>query len=168
MKINNECIKSADDCELVIRQITLNNKRKELETFWRELITKRGGPDFSTFGDLPEQLCRQRIPRIKEYLNWYASFYRQILEKMKRAGLPPAAFIKQSEFSNPYEEVSYLQKIVYEIVPLCARLVLASAYDMKRLEAGARTANRLICGKQDSFMGEPFLRLTAMMSLPRK
>lgn len=154
VKINNECIKSADDCELVIRQITLNNKRKELETFWRELITKRGGPDFSTFGDLPEQLCRQRIPRIKEYLNWYASFYRQILEKMKRAGLPPAAFIKQSEFSNPYEEVSYLQKIVYEIVPLCARLVLASAYDMKRLEAElADNQNRLICGKaKDSFL----------------
>ena len=75
--INGNTVTSSDDCTIILRHIELLEKRAGTEMLWDELMAKQGSPSFSTLGDEPEEICRQRIPNIRRYLDWYQNEFAQ-------------------------------------------------------------------------------------------
>lgn len=122
--INGRSISSKDDFEMVLAYINLGLKRKQIGSLWNELITKNGGQDINSFGDQPELICKQRVSKIKECLDWYESIYTKIRETAYNAGLNLDLLLKNDDITNPIEEVSLLFNMIYSELPLYIRLIM--------------------------------------------
>ena len=106
VRINGSTIETVADCESLIAFYNLLTKRDELSRLWYELIEKKGGLNFKSFGDEPEQNIIDYVPKIKNSVNWYENIYPKIRNLIDVANLDEQILIEKKDFSSPLEETS--------------------------------------------------------------
>ena len=119
--INGNTVTSSDDCTIILRHIELLEKRAGTEMLWDELMAKQGSPSFSTLGDEPEEICRQRIPNIRRYLDWYQNEFAQFTSLIDSAGLNSKVIFDYSDLDSVLVRTEKMLKSIHHIVPLYIR-----------------------------------------------
>ena len=93
-------------------------KRAETEKLWDELMAKQGSPAFAALGTEPEEICEQRIPNIRRYLDWYQNEYAQFMSLIDAAGLNSDVLLDYSDLDSDRVRTEKVLKSIYDIVPL--------------------------------------------------
>ncbi|MEG0835397.1 MAG: AAA domain-containing protein, partial [Christensenellaceae bacterium] len=155
VRINDKAIETASDCDVLIGACHLAIKRNETAILWNELIEKRGGLSFETFGTEPEQVAFSHVSKIKSYLEWYETVYTKIVEMVSEANLNPFVLSEKQEYTSALDEVNEAIKAVYMFLPMyidAAILVYSRLSDNKLKLSIARevltdekTTNSAIC-----------------------
>lgn len=118
IKINGATISSLEECILIIKNLTLIEKRKNTEKYWNELISTHGVPSFFSLGDEPERICMQQIPLIKRYLDWHKNEYGQLLQLINSAGLNKELIFASSNFDSEIVKTEKMLKAIETIIPI--------------------------------------------------
>lgn len=118
VSINGNKVASADDCTIILRYIELLEKRAETGMLWDELMAKQGSPAFAALGAEPEEICRQRIPIIRRYLDWYQNEYSQLITLINAAGFNADVLIDYSDLDSEVVRTNKILKSIRDIVPL--------------------------------------------------
>lgn len=154
VSINGNSIASSDDCNIVLRHIELLEKRAETEMLWNELMVKHGSPSFATLGDEPEEVCRQRIPNIRRYLNWYQNEFAQFKCLIDAAGFNSEVIFDYTDLDSALVRTEKILKSIRYIVPLYIRaaklFIQLTAIEQRRQHAIAilfegKRKNSTIC-----------------------
>lgn len=116
-RVNGSTIETVSDCETLIAFYNLGIKRDELARLWYELIEKKGGLSFKTFGNEPEQTAINYVTKIKNYVNWYESIHPKTVELIEEANLDSSVLIQRESFSSPIDEVNDIIKNIYFYLP---------------------------------------------------
>ncbi len=86
--INGKPIASAHECEIVLHQIELIRSRERCSTYWNELLSSHGVPQFSALDKCsPERIARNWISGITKYLNWYQTDYALLADYLDKIGI---------------------------------------------------------------------------------
>lgn len=118
VSINGGKITSSDDCYVILRQIELLEKRAKTEMLWDELMAKQDSPSFATLGDEPEEICRQRIPNIQRYLDWYKNEFEQFKGLIDVAGFNSELIFDYSDLDSVFINTEKILKSIHHIIPL--------------------------------------------------
>lgn len=118
VSINGNAATSADDCTIILRYIELLEKRAETEMLWDELMAKQGAPAFAALGAEPEEICRQRIPNIRRYLDWYENEYSQLISLIDAAGFNTDTLFDYSDLDSELVRTDKILKSIRDIAPL--------------------------------------------------
>jgi len=121
--INGKQINSKEDCNIILNYITLEEKRKLLGFLWNGLIFKHGGHNYSEFGDEPERICLKRSIKIKMYLNWYDTTYKQLIKAIEKAGINKDIIFNRKEFNTEIDELKNKIYIITNILPLYIKAI---------------------------------------------
>ncbi len=121
VSINGREITSFDDCNIILRYIELLEKREETKLLWDELMAKQGFPSFITLGDEPEEICKQKIPSIQRYLDWYQNEFAQFKSLIDAAGFNSEFIFDYSDLDSALVRTEKILKSIYHIVPLYIR-----------------------------------------------
>lgn len=133
VRINGNAISTPEDCEILLNTIELHKKRRETGVLWNELIAKKGGTDFAQFGDGPEQVCLNRIPKISEAINWYADTFVEIKVKASEADFNANNLFEDLEFNSEIEELKYILTLTTEKIPLYIQLIKVTCFETREL-----------------------------------
>ncbi|MEG1502317.1 MAG: AAA domain-containing protein [Synergistaceae bacterium] len=118
VKINQKPIETPQDCDVLTGFYQLAIMRQEIANLWGELIKKRGGIDFISFGTEPEQVAISHIEKIKKFINWHQDTFSQINEKVAHAGFSNCVLAEKKEYISAIEEVNDNIKTVYHTLPI--------------------------------------------------
>jgi very-short-patch-repair endonuclease/DNA polymerase III delta prime subunit len=152
--INGKEIASSDDCNIVLKYIELLEKRTETELLWDELMGKHGSPTFAALGEEPEEICRQRIPNIQRYLDWYKNEYTQFSDLINTAGLNSEVIFTFTDLDSILTRTEKILKSISNIVPIYIRVakifIQLTAIEQRRKHAIAilsegKRKNSTIC-----------------------
>jgi superfamily I DNA and/or RNA helicase len=108
--INDALISSLEDCNIVQKQLSLMRKRNKLSKYWDELMSNHALPSFFEL-DLhePERICKNMIPQIKRYLDWYTNEYDYLIKLTDLAGFDTEKVFVFSELDT---EVITIRKLL--------------------------------------------------------
>ncbi len=111
--INNSPIASVNDCDLILHDVELRQKRSACAAYWDKLMASQGVLRFHELHPTePEQVAKNFIPSIERYLDWYKNEFAQIKEMMERAGILTDSFFMFTVFDS---ETAIINKILSTI-----------------------------------------------------
>lgn len=88
-KIDGKEPQTAEDCELILQILKLEELREQCAAYWNELFAKHDIPQFNELDlDYQEQAAAKYIPLIKRYQSWFNNEYTTIVSLMGNVGLP--------------------------------------------------------------------------------
>ena len=116
--INGKALASVSDCNLILRQIELIEKRLETASLWDELMAKHGSPAFDSLGEEPEEICLKRVPNIRRYLDWHQNEYARLLSLIKDAGFNSDLILNYSDLDSDLVRTEKSLIAVRDIIPL--------------------------------------------------
>lgn len=148
VKINNRALLSAKDSQLVDDYLTLIGKRNDTALLWNELVAKHGLPEFSSLGQVPEQIGIQLIPAVNRYLDWYKNDYSFLNELLDNSGLNKELIFAFSDLDSDIIRTEIALRAVHEIIPLhiaIARCFLDLSANADRKN---RVSNEMILGQR--------------------
>lgn len=121
VKINGNIATSSADCDIVIHFIELDNRRKQCAVYWDELLSKYDVPCFFTLDEQnQEQIAEKWIPNILRYLDWYATDYESLLNKLSAVGIPADVIFRTDTMDSDITEAEKILSAINEdIVPIC-------------------------------------------------
>lgn len=124
IKINNGTISTSKDCSLVINTIELENQRKILCKQWDNLIGKY---NFKKFYELdaeePEQIAKNFVPKIKQYLNWYNNEYITLKKYLTELGFNCEGIIKPNALDSDIISTKKIFEFTSNILPQYLELI---------------------------------------------
>ena len=116
--VNGNALSSEDDCKAVLQFLQLKEKRAQLAVLWNELMSPCGAPAFEELGAEPEEICSQRIPGIRRYLDWYNNEYTQLLSLLKAAGVNGESFFNYTDLDSRLTKIKKALCAVKSLAPL--------------------------------------------------
>lgn len=118
VSVNGNPPESEEDCKIILYYIALLTKRTETEKLWNELMAKNGLPTFTELGDKPEEKCRQIIPKIQQYLDWYKNEYSKMTILIGKAGFNKNTLFDYSDLDSELTRTYKTLKTIQNKVPL--------------------------------------------------
>ncbi|MCI0622068.1 MAG: AAA family ATPase [Acidobacteria bacterium] len=97
--------------------------RRALGTRWSNQITRRGGPHWEEFGEMPEEGAALFSPTIQRLLSWHTKSQEPLIQSLKRAGFKWDEFINGHEVS-PGEHMA-LRRLISALVDSLPKIVAA-------------------------------------------
>lgn len=119
--INGQKPQNAEDCDLILSVLEMDNLRKQCATYWNDLIAKHGLPMFQELDqDAPERVAANYIPLIKRYLEWFNNEYELLTTRMAEVGLPLDTIFQYNPLDSEIKSVEkILLALEHEIPDLC-------------------------------------------------
>lgn len=124
VRINGNTIDTVADCESIIAFLELFMKRDEISRLWYELIEKKGGLSFKSFGEEPEQNIINYASKIKNVVNWYEEIYPKVQKLIEEANLDSQLIIENKKIPSSPDEMSQIIKNIYFYLPIYIELLL--------------------------------------------
>lgn len=124
VKINGNTIETVEECDTLIANCELTLKREEVSRMWYELIEKRGGENFKSFGEEPEQGAIKYVNKIRTCVNWYDSIYLKIKTLIDEANINFDLIVDKKEFMSSLDEVDEILKTIYFYLPKYIELLI--------------------------------------------
>ncbi len=119
VNINGKQLQSADDCDIIIHCIEMDNIRKKCAAYWDELIAVHDIPKFIDLDDCnQERIASKWIPTIKKYLDWNDSEYQPLLDKLQLSGFPADVIFSSNNLDSELVATDKILSAVEKIVPL--------------------------------------------------
>lgn len=137
VKVNGDLVRSAEDCEAVLRFIDLDTKRKNTAILWNRLIGSVNSDllfeHLSDDGE-PERIANKYISDITMCLDWYEKRYSEIPERMNSCGLISDEIL---EYDNHLSDKKILDIVLDSInsllLPILKIQQLLQQYKQQRL-----------------------------------
>lgn len=124
IKVNNEIISTSKDCSLIINTIKLEKMRKRLCIQWNNLIGKHNYKKFDELdNNEPEQIAKNFIPKIKQYLDWYNNEYKTLQKYLTELGFNCEEIIKPSDLDSDIVSTKKIFEFTSKILPLYLELI---------------------------------------------
>ena len=124
IKINNQPISTSKDCSLIINTIELKKMKSELRIQWNMLIGKH---NFKKFDELdnnePEQIAKNFIPKIKQYLDWYNNEYKTLQKYLIELGFNCEEIIKPNDLDSDIVSTKKIFEFTSKILPKYLELI---------------------------------------------
>ena len=124
IKINDEPILTGEDCSLVIKIINLEKMRRMLCIQWNNLI---GRHNYKKFEELnsnePEQIAKNFIPKIKQYIDWYNNDYKTLLKYLAELGFNYKEVIKSDDLDSDIVSTKKIFEFTSQILPKYLELI---------------------------------------------
>jgi len=124
IKINNQPISTSKDCSLIINTIELKKMKSELRIQWDMLIGKH---NFKKFDELdnnePEQISKNFIPKIKQYLDWYNNEYKTLQKYLIELGFNCEEIIKPNDLDSDIVSTKKIFEFTSKILPKYLELI---------------------------------------------
>lgn len=117
VRVNGNTIDTVADCESLIAFLELAMKRDELSRLWYELIEKKGGLGFKSFGEEPEQNIINYVSKIRNNINWYDEIYPKIQLLIEKANLDIQIIIENKKIPSSPEDINEIVKNIYFYLP---------------------------------------------------
>ncbi|WP_022818985.1 AAA domain-containing protein [Fusobacterium russii] len=117
VRVNGNTIETVADCESVIAFLELAMKRDEISRLWYELIEKKGGLSFKSFGEEPEQHLMEYVSKIKNCVNWYDEIYPKVQNLIELASLDSQSIIENKKIPSSLDEINEIVKNIYFYLP---------------------------------------------------
>lgn len=154
VSINGNAPASAEDCDLILKYIELQELREKCRGVWNYLLTPHEAPSFDELDrETPERIASNWIPLIEKYLNWYAADYGSLLEKLNAVDIPSDILfqkdIRDSELVEIEKILTCIEDIIPEICDICIFVnksqTLRSTFSAlkKKLISGKRGSSRI-------------------------
>lgn len=117
ISINNLKISSLEECVLVEKQLLLLKRRRELSLYWDELLSTHGVPKFDQLDTFePERICKNMIPQIKRYLDWYAQEFDSLIKLTNYAGFDSNKVFVFTDFDAEIVTVKKLLETIDKVL----------------------------------------------------
>lgn len=116
IKVNGNNPSAKSDFEIIIIELNKKTMINEIERFWKQLITLRGGLEFSEIGELFEIESSKYVNNILEYLSWYESKYRESILSFYNLGFPKDILPKEIGTLNEYQQLDFDLDILYNFI----------------------------------------------------
>ena len=132
--INGSEISSYDDTNIILKFIELLEKRTKTEAIWNELMAKHGSPSFAMLGNEPEEVCKQRIPNIRRYLDWYQNEFAKLRNLMEKAGFNTESLLTFTDLDSVFVRTEKILKSIKDTLPIYinASRVLLKLIDIEK------------------------------------
>ena len=119
---------SAEDCDLVLKYMELQDDRQQCGAVWDELLVPNGVPAFSGLDrEAPERIAENWIPLIQKYLDWYSTEYDSLLEKLASVGIPSDALFQKnildSELTATDKILTCMEQVIPQICDACLSII---------------------------------------------
>lgn len=131
VKINGQPMKNAEDCDLVLGYLNLQELRATCANYWQDLICE---PRFDSLnnGRAPELQASQYVNQIKKRLDWYDTGFVQLKKLLQQAGFEPESIFAFSYDQSNSDIISEIfAKIEGELPFLCQLQLLCIEYQKK-------------------------------------
>lgn len=154
IKINDMNISSTEDCQLALHQIQLKNLRSDCRTYWNELLSVHGVPEFSTLShNEPEQIAKKMINDINRYIKWYEVEYEKLVQSIEAAGMNPVEIFIQNQFDSDIVATEKILSSIGTLLPDLLKLSYAF-YNLLQAERALddNYKNILIGKKENSYV----------------
>lgn len=104
-------LSSAEDCDIVLHLIELNEMRNQCAIYWDELFTSQDEiPKFNDFNSSrPEEQAKAYVIAIEKYLKWYEVEYPRIVAKLNELSISSDMLFDKDELDSEQTE---LEKII--------------------------------------------------------
>ncbi len=122
--INGAQIQSAEDCEIILHSIELENIRKQCAVYWDKLLASHDVPSFFDLdASEPERIAQKWVQLIQRYLNWYQQEYTLLSERIAAANIPVnvvfAPNTLDSDVSATDKILSSINNLIPTIIDVC-------------------------------------------------
>lgn len=132
--INGEPLKSAEDCELVLKSIELQKARNSCNLVWKQLFRGCNVKDFLQLSETgPEKLAVNYAGRINWIFNSFINEYNSILNEVNSLGIPVDWLSKTSAFEPMLHNLELILKFLQTKMPQ----ILAGSVAFLEKEAAA-------------------------------
>lgn len=84
-------------------------------------MAKHGSPSFAKLGEEAEEICRQRIPNIQRYLDWYQNEFAQFMSLINSAGFNSEAIFGFTDLDSVFVRTEKVLQSIQNIVPYYIR-----------------------------------------------
>lgn len=124
IKINNETISTSKDCSLIINTIELKKMKSELRIKWDMLIGKH---NYKKFDELdtnePEQIAKNFIPKIKQYIDWYDNEYKTLQKYLTELGFNCDEIIRPNDLDSDIVSTKKIFEFTSNTLPKYIELI---------------------------------------------
>ncbi len=116
--VNEETPSLPEHFEALHLSYKLDKARQELIDNWKKLIASQGGLGIAELGGAPETVCKQEVPRIKKYLEWYESVWTGLEKELELQGFKWHKFMDEAPTdTSEYGDLIRLREVVYNNLP---------------------------------------------------
>lgn len=127
--INGKSVSEARDFKIILDSFTLEEKRKDCERYWDQLIQKAGGKKFFELdAEKPENIARNFIDLIKIYTEWYQTDYEPLNKILSLLSIDAELFFGFTRLDSTLQRTDKIFHTVFSdikpLVEIC-RLLLA-------------------------------------------
>lgn len=155
---------SAEDCDLVLKYIELQENRAQCSAVWNDLLAKNDVPAFIELdGNEPERIAANWIPQIQKYLRWYSTDYQLLISKLSSVDIPSDILFQKDILDSDLVATDKILTCVEHIIPqICDIAILtlkteayqSSLKNQKAALTSGKRGNSKICQALVSAMKE--------------
>ena len=125
--INGKKPHSAQDCEIILHYIELNELRKQCAKYWDNLLAADDVPKFFALDeDNPENIAKGYIPLIEKYLNWYRDVYKPLSDKLTAVNLPEDVVFEKNSLDSDIGEIEKIFSAIKTVIPAICDIFVAA------------------------------------------
>ena len=119
--INGQKPQNEEDCKLVLHVLKMKAMREQCASYWNDLISKHGLPQFSDLDrEDPERIAANYIPLIRRYLDWFSNEYEVLTKHMEAVGLPCDVIFQHNTLDSELTSTEkILQALEQDLPGLC-------------------------------------------------
>ena len=117
VRISDQPVSSADDCEAALMFIELSEKREKAAELWNALMSVNGAPLFENLSAEPEREASRYLPLLEKYMNWYNNEYQMLRETVIAAGIDPDDVFSTSPLDPDDEQIRFLFSQIQYTLP---------------------------------------------------
>lgn len=129
--VNEHELRSEEDCQAVINYIYLKEKRSYLGNLWDSLMAKSGEPQYSSLGDRPEEICKNHVPLITQYLNLHSDWYVPLYKQTKMSGINSNILFEENPYDTDLDRTKKILQIIDKKLPLLIRVARSFIKDQE-------------------------------------
>ncbi|MDD3400378.1 MAG: AAA domain-containing protein [Eubacteriales bacterium] len=153
--INGSHPTSADDCNLILKYIDLQQARQLCSAAWDDLFITNDVPAFATLDrNDPERIAKNWVPLIQKYLDWYDTDYTLLIRKLASIGILGDTLFQKDILDTELAATDKILTCVEQVVPplcdVCISILKEEAcqksfHSQKTVLTSGKRGNSAIC-----------------------
>lgn len=111
-------VQTADDCDIILHIIELENIKKQCAVYWDELFSEHGVPAFFDLDTKePERIAEKWIESIQRCLDWYQKEYSLLADYLVATNIPAEVVFPTNALDSELAVTDRMLSAIKDIIP---------------------------------------------------
>ena len=155
INIDGHPVQNAEECDIILHCIELNDLRRQCARYWNELLTPNDLPEFFALdAKVPEAVAANYLPLIERYLDWYKNDYQHLIDLLEDTGIPSEAIFPNNPLDSILISTGKILDTVKFVLPAMCEVCFSAfrickqtgqIHDTKRILTAGQRINSQTC-----------------------